>query len=303
MAIAAELPAIVTIHFHRFPLGAASGKVWDGSTGFCFAVCMGGIAVEWRSLSNHWVLQPDCPKAVIHFLGGAFIGNAPQVGYDALLSALASDGYLVVATQFETNPNHWQITRDIFNSLPDVLSQLQATVLPRFGIGHSLGGKLHVLGSCYEASAAAYPLSPRDGNILMAYCNASLRLDPLPSWLPVEFNPSPVETERAIASHYDISRTLLVKFVGDEIDTISALHDQLVAKFRRAIDYRCLPGDHGTCAGGRYPFSANNEFSPLDAIGQFVYQRASGDRERLFGVLRPWLKRQLAVLALEIESV
>lgn len=253
--------------------------------------------MKWHSLSNHWVLQPVCPKAVIHFLGGAFIGGSPHVGYDALLSGLAAEGYLVVATQYETSPNHWQITHDIFDGLPTVLRQLEAIALPRFGMGHSLGGKLQVLGSCYEA-VASVPLPPRCGNILMAYCNASLR-DPLPKWVPVECDPSPADTEREIANHYDISRTLLVKFMRDEIDTISALHDQLVAKCRRAIDYRCLPGDHGTCAGGRYPFVAENEFSPLDAIGQFVYQRATDDRQRLRRVLQPWLKRQLAMLALE----
>lgn len=35
------------------------------------------------------------PKAIVHFIGGAFVGAAPQLSYRALLEALAARGVLV----------------------------------------------------------------------------------------------------------------------------------------------------------------------------------------------------------------
>lgn len=40
------------------------------------------------------------PKGIVHFLGGAFVGAAPQVSYGALLTKVAAAGYVVVATPF-----------------------------------------------------------------------------------------------------------------------------------------------------------------------------------------------------------
>ncbi|MEO0356479.1 MAG: DUF1350 family protein, partial [Cyanobacteria bacterium P01_A01_bin.3] len=68
----------------------------------------GWLGMEWRSLADNWVLQPRNPKAVVHFLGGAFVGAAPHVAYDALLTSLAEAGYLVITTPFFTSPQHGQ---------------------------------------------------------------------------------------------------------------------------------------------------------------------------------------------------
>ena len=52
-------------------------------------------AAEWEDLGGNFVLRPpnDVPvRAVVHFLGGAFVGAAPHVTYRYLLYGLARQG-------------------------------------------------------------------------------------------------------------------------------------------------------------------------------------------------------------------
>ncbi|MEM9568149.1 MAG: DUF1350 family protein [Cyanobacteria bacterium P01_E01_bin.34] len=245
--------------------------------------------MEWRSLADNWVLQPQNPKAVVHFLGGAFVGAAPHVAYDALLTSLAEAGSLVITTPFFTNPQHGQIAEEVATTFRNTLVALAVEELPVFGMGHSLGCKLHLLNSCRECAAG---VGVRTGNVLMAYSNASFGGD-VSELVPVEFEPSPRETETLIERDYSLERTLLVKFERDEIDDIEVLRRQLEHKLGDSIEYRVLAGDHGTCAGGRYPLATSREFSPVDAIGQFLYQSLTRENQQLQAVVRRWLALQM----------
>ncbi|MDY7022609.1 MAG: DUF1350 family protein, partial [Cyanobacteriota bacterium] len=62
--------------------------------------------MEWIEVSKNWVLIPPRPKAIVHFLGGAFVAAAPQVTYRWLLEAIAQQGYVVIATPFINTLNH-----------------------------------------------------------------------------------------------------------------------------------------------------------------------------------------------------
>ena len=58
----------------------------------------GGPGGDWRQVEECWVLYPPNgvqPKALVHFIGGAFVGAAPQLAYRPLLEALAARGALV----------------------------------------------------------------------------------------------------------------------------------------------------------------------------------------------------------------
>ena len=53
---------------------------------------------DWTEIEGCWVLLPPYGRkaeAVIHFLGTAFVGAAPQLAYKSLLEALASRNALV----------------------------------------------------------------------------------------------------------------------------------------------------------------------------------------------------------------
>ncbi len=58
----------------------------------------GGPGGDWKQVDECWVLYPpegQQPKALVHFVGGAFVGAAPQLAYRPLLEALAARGALV----------------------------------------------------------------------------------------------------------------------------------------------------------------------------------------------------------------
>lgn len=52
---------------------------------------------RWRKVEDCFVLFPpgDEPAAIVHFVGGAFVGAAPQLTYSAFLEELAAKGAVV----------------------------------------------------------------------------------------------------------------------------------------------------------------------------------------------------------------
>jgi hypothetical protein len=58
------------------------------------------------SLSLSSAAQQPQPRALIHFLGGAFLGAAPQLTYRYMLERLSSRGYLMVATPYQLSFDH-----------------------------------------------------------------------------------------------------------------------------------------------------------------------------------------------------
>ncbi|KAL7142122.1 hypothetical protein ABFS83_08G102100 [Erythranthe nasuta] len=120
-----------------------------------------------------WVLRPKNSKstAIVHFIGGIFVGAAPQLTYRLFLERLADKGILVIATPYASDEMQFKFER--------CLRYLQETVedIPTFGIGHSLGSVVHLLiGSRYAVQ--------RNGNILMAFNNKEASLA-IPLFSPV----------------------------------------------------------------------------------------------------------------------
>ncbi|KAL6974765.1 hypothetical protein U1Q18_050334 [Sarracenia purpurea var. burkii] len=89
------------------------------------------------------------PRAIVKFLGGAFIGAVPEVSYSYLLELLAGEGYLIISVPYNVTFDHAQAAREIyerFNACFDILSKsglpsanLTATEfvhLPLYSVGH-----------------------------------------------------------------------------------------------------------------------------------------------------------------------
>lgn len=271
--------------------------------------------MEWREISGSWVLVPPQPIAVVHFLGGAFVGTAPNVAYRWLLTELGKAGYVVVATPFLNTFDHQAIARIVLNRFEIILERLQkqgeisSSTLPVYGLGHSLGCKLHLLiGSLYEVERA--------GNILIAFNNypvkqaipfgeqlAQLQLD---KWLMgvqkqlkqfnwqvdlnFEFTPSPEETNLLIAESYRVRRNLLIKFANDDIDQTLGLKPILNKQTADLISYCPLPGNHLTPLGQDIQWETGKDFSPLDAVGQWLKSSLSQDLQRLQKEILRWLE-------------
>lgn len=270
--------------------------------------------MDWQEIAGSWVLVPKRPVAVIHFLGGAFIAAAPHITYRWLLEHLARQGYLIIATPFVNTFDHGAIARQTLLSFEQALECLQSQIrqryLPIYGLGHSMGCKIHLLiCSLFEEERA--------GNIFMAFNNYPARqsvplldqvsqlstavegvrqsfpfLNPFTSVAPmmkVEFTPSPDETTQIITDAYPVRRNLLIKFMRDDIDQTYSLHDVLYDRFPSMTAIQILRGNHLTPLGQDINWKSGRSFSPIDAVGQFVKQELYRDLTHLRQTILTWL--------------
>lgn len=277
--------------------------------------------MEWREVYGNWVLVPPRPTAIVHFLGGAFVASAPQVTYRSLLEFLASQGFVIVATPFVNTLDHTTIAQRVMRLSNLALEHLQEEVLrrralPIYGIGHSMGCKLHLLmGSLFPQERA--------GNILISFNNyparrsipgleqfsqfsrltsqfasqfvsqfstqLSLQSQVVIPDFNVEFTPSPEETNQLIAESYQVPRNLLIKFTNDDIDQTRSLTEVLEYRFPQLTSVKILKGNHLTPLGQDLNWQTGAEFSPFDAIGQFFKQEVSRDINQLKRTLLMWL--------------
>ncbi|NJO41681.1 MAG: DUF1350 family protein [Cyanobacteria bacterium CRU_2_1] len=270
--------------------------------------------MQWQDVYGNWVLVPPRPIAIIHFLGGAFVATVPQVTYRSLLEYLASQGFVIVATPFVNTLDHTAIAQQVMRLSNLALEYVQEEVirvrsLPIYGIGHSMGCKLHLLiGSLFPQERA--------GNILISFNNyPARRAIPMleqvsqfsrftsqfatqvtSQFLPqvvipafdVEFTPSPEATNQLIAEQYQVKRNLLIKFTDDTIDQTRSLSQAILERFPTLTAVQILKGNHLTPIGQDMNWQTT-EFSPFDAIGQFVKQEISRDLNQLKRSVLMWL--------------
>lgn len=248
--------------------------------------------MDWQDVSGNWVLVPPRPTAIVHFLGGAFVATAPQVTYRRLLERLAIQGYVIIATPFVNTFDHAAIAQTVLQDFDRTLEVLHTNVLrkrylPIYGVGHSMGCKLHLL------IGSLFPVE-RSGNILIAFNNFSARdavplVEQFSPVFTVEFTPSPLETNQLVAKAYQVRRNLLVKFTNDTIDQTVALTDVLQTRFPGMVVAQTLPGNHLTPLGPDVSWQAGTVFTPFDAIGQWVRQEFYRELHQLERTILRWL--------------
>ncbi|MFQ4145769.1 DUF1350 family protein [Chlorogloeopsis sp. ULAP02] len=255
--------------------------------------------MDWKEISGNWVLLPQKPIGIIHFLGGAFVATAPHITYRLLLENTAEKGFVVIATPFVNTLDHAAIAKQVLLNFERVLVRLEDRgllskgYLPIYGIGHSMGCKLHLLiGSLFPVERA--------GNILISYNNYAAR-DAIPlveqlnsnfqfnANFAVEFTPSPLETTKLVQERYNIRRNLLIKFTNDTIDQSAALTELLEQRFPGMVTAQTLPGNHLTPLGQDVKWQPGKEFNPLDAIGQWFKQEMYRDLHQLKRTILFWL--------------
>jgi hypothetical protein len=255
--------------------------------------------MDWQEVSGNWVLVPDRPSAVIHFLGGTFVATAPQVTYRRLLERLALEGYAIVATPFVNTFDHQEIALRVLRNFDRAIDRLQQSALrqrylPVYGMGHSMGCKLHLLiGSLFPVERA--------GNVLISFNNFAAReavplmdqvsafLSPFASEMPLEFTPSPRETNRLVDQQYQVRRNLLVKFTNDTIDQTAALTNLLQQRFPGMVAAQTLAGTHLTPLGPDVNWKSGAVFTPWDAIGQWMRQEVYRELHELEKTILRWL--------------
>jgi Protein of unknown function (DUF1350) len=258
-------------------------------------------AMNWQEIFGNWVLVPDRPIGIIHFLGGAFVAAAPHLTYRRLLEHFADRGYVIVATPFINTFEHTEIAETVlwsFNRAVDLLHDRYdlADSLPVYGLGHSMGCKLHLLiGSLFENV-------DRAGNVLVSFNNYGAEeaipfLKQLPS-LPFldqftamapspEFTPSPAQTNKIIASNYIVRRNLLIKFANDTIDQSLLLANILEDVHPGMITTQRLKGNHLTPLG--QDIKGQSGFNPIDNMGQMFRQEFFKELAQVESTIGRWL--------------
>ncbi|MBW4575751.1 MAG: DUF1350 family protein [Aphanothece sp. CMT-3BRIN-NPC111] len=249
--------------------------------------------MDWQEVSGNWVFIPQHPIGIVHFLGGAFVATAPHVTYRLLLEGLAAKGYAIIATPFVNTFDHAAIAQSVHQSFDRTLERLHAKTiirrryLPIYGVGHSMGCKLHLLiGSLFPVERA--------GNILISFNNFSARdavpfVEQFSSAFTVEFTPSPLETMALVQERYQVRRNLIVKFTNDNLDQSLALAETLEKRFPGMIAAQTLSGSHITPLGQDVKWQASSVYTPFDAIGQWMKQEVQRDLNQLKREILRWL--------------
>ncbi len=249
--------------------------------------------MDWKDIRGNWVIIPPKPIGIIHFLGGAFVATAPHLTYRWLLEQLAAKGYVVIATPFVNTLDHSAIAQSVLINFERTLERLQDTgelhklYLPIYGLGHSMGCKLHLLiGSLFKVERA--------GNILISFNNYTAKeaiplVEQLNSTLAIEFTPTPLETNQLVEERYHIRRNLLIKFSNDNLDQSAVLKKILQNRFPEMVTTQTLSGNHTTPLGQEIKWQPGNSFTPLDALGQWFKQEVYRDLNQLRKIIVLWL--------------
>jgi len=126
--------------------------------------------MEWQDLDGGCkLLTPPpttttttAPKAIIHFLGGAFVSPQPTVAYRYILEQLSHRGYAIIATPFAVDFDYRKPAADIYHKFSRACRELEIEAdsdsdklkivdfqsLPLLAMGHSLGALMQVLLAC-----------------------------------------------------------------------------------------------------------------------------------------------------------
>jgi hypothetical protein len=165
--------------------------------------------------------------------------------------------------------------------------EIRKVYLPIYGLGHSMGCKLHLLiGSLFTVQRA--------GNILISFNNFAANeaiplVEQLNSTLEIEFTPTPAQTTQIVQESYQIRRNLLIKFNKDTLDQSANLTTILQTLFPEMVTIKTLSGTHITPLGQDVKWQSGSSFSPLDALGQWFKQEVYRDLNQLKQVILFWL--------------
>ncbi|XBH70088.1 hypothetical protein VPH35_097821 [Triticum aestivum] len=188
------------------------------------------------------------PLAVVKFLGGAFIGAAPEATYGYLLELLAQEGFLVVCVPYNVTFDHAAAAREVFerfhgcydalraSGLPEAgLGALDIAGLPLYSVGHSNGALLQLLVGSYFSEKipkanAIVSFNNRPASEAVPYFE---QIGPLINQLTPMMETSPVYSVARDASGnawkalFDLAGGLIREYDQEAMVSVSKFVDQL----------------------------------------------------------------------------
>ena len=242
-------------------------------------------AQRWQELGNAKVLMPEktIPWGVTHFLGGAVMGQFPELCYSSLLQPFVDKtGMAVVCTPYELSRDHQDLADTASKDFLEAMDLGQERFgwakdrMPRLAMGHSLGAKLQVLLCCQR------PDPMLSGVALLAFNNFGVedQVRLLREFLKVvqgnsglggfggdqlwetflepaigraakmsgmQFTPGPDEVLDMVEESYKPElRTRLFRFSDDTLDCSEELLSSFVMRRARSADRLEMKGGHLT---------------------------------------------------------
>ncbi len=223
----------------------------------------------WELVEDCWVLPCTSgePKALVHFIGGAFAGASPQLTYRYLLEQLAAKGFLVVATPFETNFEHLKIADDIHLKFSQCVRALgsRAEGLQTIGVGHSMGALQQLLVCSRYKDACA----DRVGNVMISFNNKPVTdaipfyyelIAPASSQLIAPLlqqlgsSPQAKVVEEALASFRGQTPDFIQKNVFPLIDQLAPIYEDIA---QDRMEFSPTPDESKRYVAKRYTCSRN----------------------------------------------
>lgn len=137
---------------------------------------LAAVAAQPQKLLGQYVYRPPtgtAPKAIAFFLGGAFVGAAPQLAYGKILQTLADNGYVVFATPYRLTFDYLELCDRVLTGAEPCHAALVEEYgdLPLVGIGHSCGALLHMLLSSAFRDTGGLADVERAANVLVSFNN------------------------------------------------------------------------------------------------------------------------------------
>lgn len=255
---------------------------------------------NWQELHGNFLLRPSPsqgpPRALLHFLGGAIVGAAPQVTYRYMLERLANEGFLVVATPYNLSFDHLatcDIVIEKFERIAPMLAR-QYGAVPVVGVGHSCGALLQLL------ITSLFPDTPRAANALLSFNNKPVTeavpffeevFAPLFTTFAATNGTLPSSTEilavqlelaRAVADGELPSDELLTRLAKDyaigPLQNIVPKHVEIPQAVRDAYSALTSPATNALTSSGLIPYS-DQTIAILQQIPPLIEEVANGARD------------------------
>ena len=129
-------------------------------------------------------------RGIVHFLGGAFVGAAPQLAYPLLLRRLSAAGYTVICVPYKVTFKHLECAAKVKERFEGAVRELEDSGrglmvpegVPIVGLGHSNGSLMHMLGGALYSPGAVD--DRRVANAVMSFNNKQVSdAIPIPGFL------------------------------------------------------------------------------------------------------------------------
>ncbi|XP_055820853.1 uncharacterized protein LOC129889536 isoform X2 [Solanum dulcamara] len=236
------------------------------------------------------------PKAIIKFVGGAFIGAVPEVTYSngALIQALVGSYFCEkipkanVIISYNNRPASEAVP--YFEQLGLLVGQMVPVISPAYSMAQSASGDaLRVL---LDTAGTIMPDYDRETVVSLTKF-----ADQLPSVFGElaqgisEFKPTPSENLECFKNAYNVKRTLLVKFDLDPIDETDRLEETLkprVESFGGKVEKIALTGNHITPCILEPKWRVGAVYTPADAVAQVVKTMSINDTKGLCTTIANW---------------